>query len=110
MVNAGTSDTYVARVRTFAQVLSVITVHIKSWTSSLSQLSGHKCMERVVSRVTSKALLCHCPPLGLYVPVLLLALLGRRRTPDEWLPQSTSSRPAGLPWRKLEPYLARNLA
>lgn len=61
MVNAGTSDIYLARVHTFAQALFVITVHIKSWTSSLSQLSGHKCMERVVLRVISKDLLCHCP-------------------------------------------------
>lgn len=50
------------RVHTFAQALFVIiTVHIKSWMSSLSQLNGHKCMERVVLRVTSKDMLCHCP-------------------------------------------------
>lgn len=102
MVTAGTADIYVAKERTFAQALFVITVHIKSWTPSLSQLSGHKCMDRVVSRVTSKDLLCHCPSLRLCAHVLLLTWLA---APLEHV-LSTS----WATWRKQEPYLVRNLA
>lgn len=81
MVNAGTSDIYVTKVHTFAQALSVITVHIESWTSSLSQLSGHKCMERVVLRVTSKDLLGHCPLTQAVCACAAAQPAGRRRTP-----------------------------
>lgn len=74
------------RVRTFAQALFVITVHIKSWTSSLSELSGHNTWREWSWGSLPKICSAAVPSLRLCVHVLLLNLLGRRWTPGHVAP------------------------
>lgn len=80
------------RVRTFAQALFVIiTVHIKSWTSSLSELSGHNTWRERSWGSLPKICSATVPSLRLYVHVLLLNLLGQEV--GTWLRGSPRARP-----------------